>query len=516
MGSRVFAILMFTFGVVSQLQALSVNLKNGILSSNTFVFISVPGGQQIPMEVNATYATLTGKKGIFGHGWGSNLETRLKIQEGGICIEENLIGDPNCFVSVQGKANTYESFREGPQSLKLENNQYVRILPTEEKQIFSKEGKLLARIDQKSSYRQDYSYSGEYLTKISDNQGRQLFFEYYPTGLIKEAKSSNGQVAKFTYNAENLITAQTVGNEVYTYAYDGNNNMTKLSYEDGTSYIVGYDPKTQFVSQFTDRFNVTMNYEYGENPQNPKNDYWTIVTTGKISSKYGYVVKQNNKGEEYTYQTEILEGAQKKGKELVGGNKVVTTYNECCGLPLKIDSNGIVTEFKYNDQGMILERTSTDGTYAKLQYDSSGKKPIMIEKNDGIRRQTFNYEYDKKGNLVKAKDADNTIVLGYDSRGNIVEMVRSDAQGGKHQLKIEYNAQSKPVEMTGISGGRNLGTMNVSYDNFGEIANLQSKDSRGIASTGESTTTEIPSFVAEEMNILNALVAESTNDPAMP
>jgi len=104
-----------------------------------------------------------------------------------------------------------------------------------------------------------------------------------------------------------------------------------------------------------------------------------------------------------------------------------------------------------------------------LSYDDKINKITRVYNNEGVT----NFEYDDKGNLVKASnDKGKKVLLIYDRMGRITTMVDNDAATkGNRTLAFKYNAQGKPVEIT----MKNVGTINVAYDNFGEIQKVESK-----------------------------------------
>ena len=69
------------------------------------------------------------------------------------------------------------------------------------------------------------------------------------------------------YDGNKLVESKDIDGNVYKYDYDGNYNMTKIGYSDGTSMEIEYTAKTQFVSKITDRNKNTTAYEYGEDPK---------------------------------------------------------------------------------------------------------------------------------------------------------------------------------------------------------------------------------------------------------
>jgi YD repeat-containing protein len=227
---------------------------------------------------------------------------------------------------------------------------------------------------------------------------------------------------------------------------------------------VNYNPKTKFVSSLKARDGVTTKYVYDSNPKNPENHYWTVVSkqgedSKWIDNRYEYEIKHRPDGSQYTYR--ILTE--------VNGLKTETIYSECCSLPLKITRGKHVTTFDYNDKGLLTKKTSTKGDYVELEYHKEFNKITRVVNNKGWTT----FEYDKKGNLGKAVNSDGkSVLLIYDLKGHITKMVDHDKKSNqKRTLSFKYNAMGKPVEIAMDQ----LGTINVAYDNYGEIKKVDSK-----------------------------------------
>jgi YD repeat-containing protein len=252
-----------------------------------------------------------------------------------------------------------------------------------------------------------------------------------------------------------------VGGNTYEYAYDKNHNLNEIRYADKTKMAITYDPKTLFVSSVKERSGEELKYQYGADSRKPDDHYWTIVTkpgfNGEpVSNRYEYEIKTKPDGARYTYRilTEI------------SGIKTETIYGEN-SLPLKIARGSQVTNFEYNNQGLLVKKTSSKGEFVNIEYDSATNKISKVVNNDG----TTNFEYDSKANLVKAfNNKGKVVLLVYDSKGKISKMVDQDSPTQKRVLGFKYNALGKPVEIE----MEKVGKINVAYDNYGGIKKVNS------------------------------------------
>jgi len=264
---------------------------------------------------------------------------------------------------------------------------------------------------------------------------------------------------------------------MYKFVYDKSHNLTKVVYnpvrlkdQKEDAMVMNYEPKTFFISEIIDRNGESVKYKYGSDPKNPENHYWTEVTkngfSGKpVTNKYEYEIKSRPDGSSYTYRIYTK----------INGIQTETIYSECCGLPLKIARGKHVTNFEYNDKGLLTKKQSTKGDFVQIKYDKKLNKISEVKNNNGWTK----FKYDSKGNLTTALNSKNKAVkLIYDRKGKITTMVDKDTKTSKTRtLTFKYNALGKPVEISMTK----VGKINVAYDNFGEIKRVESKSGHKMA-----------------------------------
>ncbi|HLE11245.1 MAG TPA: DUF6531 domain-containing protein [Bacteriovoracaceae bacterium] len=511
--------------LVSASTLAGVNLKNGNFYIS-YTDIKVPGGGH-DLEITRTYNSKSADKGWFGVGWGSDYETFLNVgPDGSIVIYENGSGAQTRFTSKESinvedaakkivdamrktselsenvaqdlmkklkgdevlrrtyaqKYKVKSEFADGTilysnvrgiQTVKKHADGFVRSYSDGRSENFNLSGKLI-KVSDKNGYSVTLNYNkGNTLESIKDSQGKQLFFEWYPDSKVKNIWSAGDKKTVYKYDGDNLVESLDVEDNVYKYQYDSNHNMTKITYSNLSTLEIAYDRKMQFVSEITTRTGEKTKYSYGSNPQNPQLHYWTEVSKvgkdGKIendsTNKYEYEMKVRPDGSQYTYR--IVTGQP--------GFETETIYSECCSLPLKITRGKHVTNFEYNDKGLLVKKSSTKGEFVALTYHETFNKITRVVNNDGWT----NFEYDKNGNLYKAENgAGKAVLLIYDSQGRITKMVDHEkSTGKKRSLSFIYNALGKPVEIS----MDNVGKINVVYDNYGEIKKVEPQSGHKMA-----------------------------------
>ncbi len=516
-----------------------VNLKNGNYFISYTDIVTTSKGKTL--EMTRTYNSKSTSQGWFGYGWGSPFETRLEASlDGTVYIYENGTGGKSRFVGKKELSKSdvsklskkiIESFKKktkltksseaelvkklskdsslrhkmakelglkakfqpnrlltsfnyGYQKLAVVPKGYKRSFESGFVQFFDKDGDLIASIE-KNGYKLRFkrNKSTKKVEKIYDNSGNQFSLTWNSDGFITSIAAKGASKAEFKYNGKDLISSKDINNNRYSYGYDSYHNLVsikdmKIKDSKRSTLKIAYEPKTFFTKSVTKRNGDVNSYKYGTLDKGSLH-YWTEVTKKGLSgsdytNKYEYEHKLRADGSQWLYRTKFITGADKKGSKLVGGVLRETFNNECCELPVKIIQGSKVSEFKY-DNGRMISKKSNDGSFSKLEYDKKTKRVSKITNNSG----SINYVYNAKGELSKANDSKgNTVALIYGLKGKISKMV-SQKKGAKKQIiSFAYNSQGKPV-VIGMDG---VGKINVQYDSFGQVKNVDSKGGRGIAS----------------------------------
>lgn len=500
-----------------------VNLKNGNFYI-AYTDIAVPGSGP-KLDLTRTYNSKSTHLGWFGFGWGNIFETELSPSPDGCVVvrehgaggktrfcpkttvdasaaadkvvaamrAKNPISDQNAKDLIERLKNNAElrhayakqfgveskiasgtklySNERGMQTMEVTKTGYMREFADGKKEFFNEQGKLV-QISEKGGYVLDFDWQNNKLASIKDNKAKQMYFEWYSNGRVKHIWSSGDAKALYKYKGEDMVYSKDVAGNEYEFAYDKNHNLVKIVYnpnrkkdEAVDQMLMEYEPKTFFISKITDRNGEVTAYEYGANPKNPKDHYWTKVTKPGFDNKpvtnhYEYEIKTKKDGSRYTYRIMTA----------INGIETETIYSECCSLPLKIKRGNHVTNFEYNEDGLLTKKTSTKGDNIAISYDDKLKKITKVVNNG----DWTTFQYDQAGNLQLAQNkAGKKVKLIYNSKGRITTMLEGSSTSKKdvRTLKFAYNSSGKPVEIK-LEG---VGTINVAYDNYGEIKKVESK-----------------------------------------
>ena len=503
-----------------------VNLKNGNFYIS-YTDVIVPGGEKV-LEITRTYNSKSADIGWFGLGWGSEFETFLKVSaDGAVIIQENGAGALTRFTSknrLNGKAaakkivqamkkkNAVSSANEkklidklardaelrysyakdygvqarmskgqklyssqrGLQELIVTDKGFVRKSVDGKQEFFNKNG-LLSKVQYKSGHVVSFipanRKSDAELKSIKNSLGKQIFFTWFPDGRVKEISISKKSKASYTYSGKNLTSSTDLKGNRFIYKYDPrSHNLVNIRYKNGAETKITYEKKQQLTSSVTKQNGEKTSYKYGANPKNPDLHYWTEVTKtgprGKpVTNRYEYEVRVRLDGEHYTYRIATR----------VNGLSTETIYSEQNGLPIKIARGNRVTRFEYNSDGLLSKKISPNGKQISLNYHKKCKKASKIVEGKSWTK----FSYDKRCNLAKAANSQGkSIILAYDHKSRISQMIDRNKKTRKQKvLKFAYNANGRPIEIKMDK----VGTVNVSYDRFGGIKNVESKKGHQMA-----------------------------------
>ena len=505
-----------------------VNLKNGnfYISYTDHSFSKTSG-----FELTRTYNSKATEIGLFGFGWGSEIETRLfLIGDGSVLIKEHGSGANTFFDAVQPDEDAFTNcinqitaaalekgdLDNNPAAIneykqKLRNNREQRILKWKQYVLTgllqlpvvppgakwnSREWGSQTLEKTESGFRRRYSngsfdefsqdglfterynasgtllYSMQYnkkdqLERLADNLGNQLFFTYNNDGFVTSIKSPVG-FSTYQYTDQNLVESVDAGKNNYRFEYDAIHNLTTIRYTDGSSFLIDYYPVTYFVKQITERNGKRTEYVY-------VNFY---KDDGSVNDDHyaTYTIKEN----EYTgqpdsnyYEYEMrtgINGARYTYRIYQRVNSVVneTVYNETCQQPALTRRGKQVVTYVYNPACQITYKE--DNQYqVRMEYDPEVRKLIRLERlsRTDSSRTVSTFSYNRSGDLLRAEDADGWVELSYNGQKKIAEM---KYEGGT--LLFEYNKAGKPVVIEVKGGGKLL----VTYKDNGEIDTVKSSD----------------------------------------
>lgn len=331
-----------------------VNLKNGNFYTTYCDIKLVKNGHELSMV--RTYNSHSDFSGWLAKGWGSNWETFLEMgNNGSVVVHENGGGAETRFIPLwqndrwadayhikeavlemdpyayEGEvlaeyfadelarspvmrkryANDYGLYSELPVGSTLYSHirGFQRLIKTEDgferifsdgySDIFNNDG-VLVRREGAYGYYVNFHYTNGVLKLVKDSFGSQLFFDWYPNGLLKHTWCTVNDKTTYRYSDDgNLVySIDAAGNE-YGFEYDDNHNMTAVIYyeadgqEEPRKQLIEYSDEEQKVTKITETDGRYSTYSYRYDSYAPESHYWTDVMSAQmghlcVMMVYGY------------------------------------------------------------------------------------------------------------------------------------------------------------------------------------------------------------------------------------
>lgn len=522
-----------------------VDMKNANYA-DTWLDLSVPS-QGFDLKVQRTYNSRSQFSGMFGYGWCSDYETKIEpTPEGNLLLTEcgggleisyfpdnydqdsinkyvdeiigkvkkkNKTGGAKYFETLTFQLRQDDELRAiwakdvgiGKRSLKsgtvflangkeverieFDGSTYERYLPDGTKQKYTKAGKL-ASVSDKNNNSIKLVYQEDQLKEVVDNNGRKLSFSYTLNKKLKSITGPNNLKADYEFKSEDLAVVKNAWKNTYNYKYDSGHNLIRLEFPDKTAKVLTYDQSKDWVTSFKDRNACEEKYEYTLSKNDPLNQY----SANAVRTCGGKQVNKNSN--EFWHRTRA------DGKKFLFRIKSVTpkenleiVYHEVFGKPVSIKKNGTVTMFSYYPNGLVKEKSS-DNIHMEYKYKNPYRKvsEVITKYNDAkgkqLRTVSFEFAYDKKGNMVTASNTEGQkVAMKYDGKGRVVSFVDQ----ARKEVLIRYDEKSgKPSQISRPS----VGAIDISYTPSGQMKKPESKGGSIVALQIASTFNNFLDVVA--------------------
>jgi YD repeat-containing protein len=321
-------------------------------------------------------------------------------------------------------------------------------------------------------------WQGDRIQDVTDPKNRRLAFTF-SNKRVAEVTGPNGIKAEYEYKGETLVSVRNMWRNTYKFEYDDSRNLTKILYPDGSFKALTYNTKQDWVTSYTDRFatgrTCTESYEYNVDPKRPKDRFWSTAVKKcgneiENQARFEFIMDKTADGRRYMQRV--------KTESMT--DKLEITYHPEFGRPTFINRNGQRTSFTYYDSGLIRQK-DTDASKMTFQYHASNNKVSRVvtefldTQGKTARRRETSFQYDRKNNLVSARNSDGqSVSLTYDEKGRIASIIDQ----AKKEVLIRYDERTgKPATITRPK----IGTITITYKPNGEILKVDSADGPTVA-----------------------------------
>jgi len=261
--------------------------------------------------------------------------------------------------------------------------------------------------------RYDYNAHG-LLARVTDGLGQSRSLLWDESMLLVGETGFDGRKTRYQYDESDRIVA-VIDNERRTtrYSYDALDRIVAMQQPDGGGVRLSYNANGQ-LTHYTDALGRVTEYRYDDGLTQP---------TARIDP-LGHTLR-------YRYDSE---------RNLIG---LVNPKGESYGLKYDLDENlieetgfdGRVQSYRYGTAGFLdaYLQGATEATAKITRFERDGLGRLVKKHSaDGLVSQ---YGYDPLGRLQLAKNADSTLILGYNALGQ-VNLENQDGAMVRHKYDL--------------------------------------------------------------------------------
>jgi len=424
--------------------------------SHQDIFIPARG---IPIDITRTYRSRTAYNGRFGYGWHFTFDIKLRqLEDNNVIIfnfdgwgaKDEFVFDNGNFLTPPGVFNELKRNFDG--TFTLTTSHFTRY-------NFDMEGRL---------------------ESIQDRNDNMMTFTYDPAGHLPIMGLSdffnNQGIGVIAYDYMLTAIADSTGRQM-SLQYNANGRLTSLSDFSGRVWNYSYDPTgtgdlLTFTTPSTDQFpdGLTTTYTYDEHN----------ITTITDSKNQTFLTN--------TYTDDRVT------RQIYGPGTYTFSHDTENKMMTEVDPMGFVTEYIYDDEGLILNRkeytaglrpgepvfyettcsynddfklmsiTYPKGNGVKYVFDdlnpdplSRGnlleirRKPDMTQPDDDLTDIVARFTYDPNFNYVHSitePEGQETLYIYNSLNGNLDKITFPEVNGSKPEVLFSYNLYGQIIDIT--------------------------------------------------------------------
>ncbi len=285
------------------------------------------------------------------------------------------------------------------------------------------------------------TYTGGYISKLTDRDGREVNYRIDEKGRLVEVTGIVGEKSTYEYDQ----VGKTAGGPGYMVinGLDGSvfNRLLKKTDPEGHITTIEYKPQQLVVTKVTEPGGGVRTFDYdfqgytfySTDPRgnttvfkvNVIGKLVSMTRNGRLMKKIDYLADRVQViTDEGGNSTRIQLNEQNDPIRITDGegNETRIEYNQDWKIARITDPMGKVTSFDYNTKQDLIKVTDPLGQQTLLDYDSLGNV-IRVTRGSGTETAITTYEYDARGNAVKVTDPENNVTtLGYDNYGHVTSI----------------------------------------------------------------------------------------------
>lgn len=211
-----------------------------------------------------TYNSRAMQNGLFGFGWCSDLDLKLRVSQNKIEFLDCRWPEPIRFQSTDRPA---VFISERPYWMLTLSGQTIRLTSAFGENLkFTLQGRFEERDDTDgSSLRVRRDKAGNITTLETSQDGRRTRIQVlvnHTLGKVMTLKTAGRPPIRFTYAGLNLVKVQSGSEKALRYSYDDTANLIKVEYPDGTFDRMDYDKGRDRIVRIKDRKGCDLRLSY--------------------------------------------------------------------------------------------------------------------------------------------------------------------------------------------------------------------------------------------------------------
>jgi YD repeat-containing protein len=408
------------------------------------------------LAVERTYSSRSNYDGLFGFGWCSNLETRLKRDQDQIEVTECGGGVQTLFSADGGSRNstrTFTTLRLPSEKLTFDDERYIWSRVNGRNLTFNKNGTLFSISEPGGTYNKLTYNPDNSLASVQNKNGERIDFKYTHQKHVASITGPKKILVQYQYAGSKLAAVKNAWGNKYVYEYDQWQNLTAIIYPDKTADKISYDTKRDWATGFRSRFGCSETLSYSLKSSEDRHEVsvtkicpgqavaeTTLFTVWGAAKKIAAPVRTEKK---------VERGIASYSGYLDNGVRIAKTGNGYFEDLLESGPNGQI------QSRTIGSRRFEYGVFKDRQPVSAIVEAPGIEQF-GLSKSKYQYRYDNRGKLLAVVESGRKTNLRYDKEGRLASAVSTKGL----ELAFEYKTNSsKPVRL--IQKG--LGSVYLDY-----------------------------------------------------
>ena len=250
-----------------------------------------------------------------------------------------------------------------------------------------------------------------------------------------------------------VSTTDALGNTT-AFAYDGADNLTSVTFADGTFFAYEYDKVGNLTSQ-TDALGNVTTFQYDALRQLVKTTYPDgSEATGSYDASGNLISATDAGGNTTTAEYDAVGRLLAVTDAL--GNTTAYEYDRTGQLTAETLANGGKTHYNYDNMGRVTRIVTATGEQTSYTYDAADNILTVTAPDGGVTA----YTYDAMGRLLTETAPNGAVTrYTYDLAGNLSTV--TDAKGSVTATRYAYNALNLLQSYTGEDGYTETYTYNA-------------------------------------------------------